>query len=42
MMNPGGPDTAGFGLAGAILILAATVFRFTGDARDYVAPRRKY
>ena len=34
--------TAGFGLAGAILILAAIVFMFTGDARDYVSPRRKY
>ena len=34
--------TAGFGLAGAVLILAAIVFMFTGDARDYVSPRRKY
>lgn len=33
--------TAGFGLAGAVLIVAAIVFMFTGDARDYLSPRRK-
>ena len=33
---------AGFGLVGAILIVAAIVFMFTGGARDYFASRPKY
>ncbi|UZJ25248.1 hypothetical protein RHODO2019_01750 [Rhodococcus antarcticus] len=33
---------AGFGLVGAILIVAAIIYMFTGGARDYFAPRPKY
>jgi hypothetical protein len=33
---------AGFGLVGAILVVAAVVYMFTGGAQQYFAPRPKY